>query len=257
MNAQSVLHSVTKGEGEPLVLLHGWGMHSDCWGVFADELTKNYQVIRIDLPGHGKSKMVCSLLLVETVQQLLRQAPAKAHYIGWSLGGSVLMHLAAVAPERILSMTLIAASPCFVQRPRWTSAMKVDVLKDFAKVLEQDYRKTLRQFIALQTLAGGQSKNSLKQLRENVFSYGEPDSEALEQGLDILMNADLRDEFLVEVIPCLIILGERDQLVPVTVKDFYNNKQCLVEVISKAGHVPFLSHVSDTLAYVKRFLADV
>jgi len=257
MNNQAVLHSVTQGEGEPIVLLHGWGMHSDCWGRFADELAKNHQVIKIDLPGHGKSEMVCSLTLTEITKQLLLQVPAKAHYIGWSLGGSVLMQMAAVAPERISSMTLIAASPCFVQQPNWMSAMQVDVLKDFAEALKQDYRKTLLQFIALQTLSSDQSKVALKQLRANVFSYGEPCSEALEQGLNILMNADLRDEFLTEIIPCLVVLGERDQLVPVAVNDFYNDKQCTVEIIPKAGHVPFLSHMNNTLSCVERFLADV
>lgn len=259
MNSALELHSVIDGDGEPVVMLHGWGMHSGIWGEFADELAKNYQLIKIDLPGHGKSEMVCSLSLKETVQQLLQQLPPSAHFIGWSLGGTILMHLATVAPERVRSITLLAASPCFAQQIQWSSAMKSSVLKNFATALEQDYRKTLLQFIALQTLSSGQSTESLKQLRRQLFEHGEPDKQALRQGLDMLMHTDVRADFASTKQPCLVLLGARDQLVPVSISKFYQmaNKNCQIEIISNAGHVPFISHATATLECVKGFLKDV
>ncbi|NOY66995.1 MAG: pimeloyl-ACP methyl ester esterase BioH [Gammaproteobacteria bacterium] len=259
MNTNTGLYSASSGEGEPLVLLHGWGMHSGIWGEFAEELAKTYQVIKIDLPGHGKSEMTCPLTLDETARQILRQVPQAAHFIGWSLGGSVLMHLAAIAPDRVRSMILLTTSPCFVQQTGWSSAMKAEVLEDFAKALEQNYRKTLLQFIALQTLSCQQSKESLKKLRKQVFAYGEPDRQALQQGLDILMHADLRDEFFSTNTPCFVLLGERDQLVPVSIAGFYDavKNNCKVEVIAGAGHVPFVSHLAVTLKHVKGFLEHV
>lgn len=259
MRLQTNLHMNSKGEGEPLVLLHGWGMHSDIWGAFADRLAEYYQVIRVDLPGHGNSKMVCSLSLAAVTEKLLQQLPETAHYIGWSLGGSILMHLGHKAPERVRSMTLLAANPCFVQQPLWPTAMQADVLQQFADALQQDYRRTLLQFIVLQTLSSEHAKTSLKQLRQSLFATGEPEPDALEQGLEILMQSDLRDSIKKINIPCQVVLGERDQLVPVGVADFYRhaNEKINISVIQAAGHVPFISHPEQTLNDIKGFLNNV
>ncbi len=44
------------GEGQPLLILHGWGGSSDSWQSFQNIIAKeNYQVISLDLPGFGKS----------------------------------------------------------------------------------------------------------------------------------------------------------------------------------------------------------
>jgi len=259
MNAQHGLHMVTEGDGEPLVLLHGWGMHSGIWNGFTDELAKFFKVIKVDLPGHGNSARDCPLTLQETAMQLLEQLPPKAHYIGWSLGGSILMHLGGIAPERIRSMVLMTANPCFVQQEQWPMAMQADVLQEFSDALKQNYRKTLLRFIALQTVSSERSKLSLKHLRESLFSLEDPDQLALQQGLDILLQADLRQVFIDTKIPGLILLGERDQLVPVSVADFYRsaNEHCIVKIIPAAGHVPFISHQSQTLTEVKGFLENV
>ena len=49
------IHTETYGLGKPIVLVHGWAMHSGIWRLFARELAKHYQVTLIDLPGHGRS----------------------------------------------------------------------------------------------------------------------------------------------------------------------------------------------------------
>ncbi len=50
------MHYEERGSGEPLLLLHGFGMCGQGdWGSIADELAKNYRVILPDLRGHGWS----------------------------------------------------------------------------------------------------------------------------------------------------------------------------------------------------------
>ena len=44
-----------KGKGNPVVLLHGWGQTIVCWYDLAEELSKNFKVIILDLPGFGRS----------------------------------------------------------------------------------------------------------------------------------------------------------------------------------------------------------
>lgn len=41
--------------GAPLLLIHGWGMHGGMWGGVAEKLAKHFNVLAVDLPGHGFS----------------------------------------------------------------------------------------------------------------------------------------------------------------------------------------------------------
>jgi pimeloyl-ACP methyl ester carboxylesterase len=109
------IHYVTAGQGEPVVLIHG--LHSSAlmnWqlpGVF-NELAKEYRVIALDLPGHGRSDKperaeAYGVQLVDDVALLLDHLKIdKAHVVGYSLGGMVTAKFAVMHPERVLSATL-------------------------------------------------------------------------------------------------------------------------------------------------------
>lgn len=249
------LYMQTTGKGEPLVMLHGWGFHSGVWGHFAERLSESFRLTLVDLPGHGRSSMVCPLQLDSVVGQILSRITEPVHWLGWSLGASIVMRLASIAPQQVRSMSLLAASPCFVQTGSWRSGIKADILERFEHSLETDYRKTLMKFIALQTLSANDAKMVLTDLREKLFQSGPPDKLALQQGLDILANADLRAEMTASKNSCLVVLGERDQLVPSSVSEFYRGLSCKprVEIINGAGHVPFISHLEKTTEMVRKF----
>ena len=58
--AHGDLHYRVAGEGEPLLLLHGYSGYSGQWQQFLSEFTKGYRVIAVDLPGHGQSSKLGS-----------------------------------------------------------------------------------------------------------------------------------------------------------------------------------------------------
>jgi pimeloyl-[acyl-carrier protein] methyl ester esterase len=252
----NTLHMDIQGQGDTLVMLHGWGMHSGIWHDLAAALSGHFRVVCIDLPGHGHSPALCPLELEAVSQQILSQVPGASHWLGWSLGASIVMNLAAMAPARVKSMTLLSANPRFVSNQHWLHGIDAQVLARFAKDLQLDYQKTLKKFIALQTLSSTRAGASLKQLCDQLFAAGEPDRDALRQGLGILMHADLRPALQQNDRPCLLVLGERDQLVPVSVTEFYQQLPCRpqVEVIKGAGHASFLSHPQQVSGLVTRFI---
>ena len=104
-----------RGEGEPVVLIHGLlsrsGIDWDDPGTSA-LLAKDHQVITLDLPGHGLSdkpvrEEAYGLELVEDVIRLLDHLKvSKAHVVGYCLGSIVAAKLLARHPERVLSGTL-------------------------------------------------------------------------------------------------------------------------------------------------------
>src|SRR3990167_1523074 len=54
-NNMSLLFAETMGDGPELVLLHGWGLHSGIFEPIRAELTRQFRVTFIDLPGFGQS----------------------------------------------------------------------------------------------------------------------------------------------------------------------------------------------------------
>ncbi len=51
------LHVETTGSGDPLLLVHGWGMHGGVWGDVAQKLAADFQVHCVDLPGYGYARV--------------------------------------------------------------------------------------------------------------------------------------------------------------------------------------------------------
>lgn len=251
------LFAETKGEGAEVVLLHGWGLHSGVWNGIADELAQRWRVTCIDLPGHGRSLMSGDMHdIASFAEAVAAAAPPRAAWIGWSLGGMVGLHLAALHPERVERLALVATSPRFVQGEDWPYGVAPHVLAQFSKDLAQDYRGTLMRFLALEALGSDRAKEELRLLRQDMFQHGEPRPEALAVGLNILRDADLRP--LLPAVQCetLFLYGERDRLVsgkagPVVAAAMRAGSY---QIIRGAAHAPFLSHPDEFLRVLEGFI---
>ncbi len=113
----------TSGQGEPLVLLHGFGSSGAAWASFLAEFTKSYQVIVPDLRGHGRSTNPSrqfthrqSALDVFALLDALGIKQFRA--MGISTGGMTLIHMATQQPSRVEAMVLIGASSYFPEQAR-------------------------------------------------------------------------------------------------------------------------------------------
>ena len=116
-----------RGEGEPLLLLHGgMGIGNDWRHIFAAD-PDGYRVIVPDLRGHGQSTnparrftfRQCGRDLLALLDHL-RIARTKA--IGMSMGAKTLLHVATMQPDRIAAMVLVSATPYFPQPLRTAAA---------------------------------------------------------------------------------------------------------------------------------------
>jgi len=210
------------------------------WQPLLDSLSEHYALTLFDLPGLGRSADAPQPYSFDAVaEQLLAEAPQQAHWLGWSLGGTVAAAVASRAPERVQSLTLIASTPCFVQREDWQCAMTDEIFTGFQQSLDANAAKTLTRFIMLQTQGGSAAREILRQLKAGL-SVGEPS--ALPESLALLAE-DQRELIRNLSCPLLTIWGENDQLVPVAaveaVKALRPDQQSLV--VEGAGHLPFLS----------------
>jgi pimeloyl-ACP methyl ester carboxylesterase len=113
------IHYVDKGRGLPVVLIHGFtGSYARHWeapGVI-DALEKaGYRVVAMDCRGHGQSGKPhdagqYGLEMVRDVVRLLDHLKiARAHIVGYSMGGSIANQLLVKHPDRLLTVTLLGA----------------------------------------------------------------------------------------------------------------------------------------------------
>lgn len=252
------LHVESIGSGEPLLLIHGWGMHGGVWADVAQKLAADFRVLSVDLPGFGASAPLPHTDLDGLVQALSAQFAGPLNVLGWSLGGQVALHWARREPDKVRRLVLVTTTPCFAEREDWLFGMAGEVLAKFAAELEQNHAATLRRFIALQLRGSENERELLGLLRERLFSRGEPDMGALRGGLEILRDADLRAGLPQTAQPTLLIAGERDKLTPPEASYYLAQTMPSARVLEVAGaaHAPFLSHPDIFIEQVKSFLHE-
>lgn len=225
------------------VFVHGWAMNSAVWSQCQALLPDWIDAIFIDLPGHGSMAGVEADNLDDYVQALMPLAHRPVMWVGWSLGALAVMRLAQIYPERVAAMVLVAATPCFVKRTDWQTAVDQQTFIEFAQALEENQVKTLTRFLSLQVKGLPQARTTVKQLQGAMEARGSATTLALKNGLTMLVENDYRD--LLSAIECPVswYLGGRDTLVPVAIADVirqqYMHHEVTVDV--KAGHIPFLS----------------
>lgn len=252
------LYSRTLGEGPDIVMLHGWGMHSGVWHELAETLAQEFRVTCVDLPGHGRSPRDIPLTVPVVTDALQALQPQASHWIGWSLGGQILMQFAAQVPWLVQSLTLISSSPRYTRTPDWGFAIDAAILEQFASELEQNYQQTLLRFIALQTLSSMSAHATLKILRQRIRETDMPGVQALRDGLEILRHGDARQALADLQCRIQVILGERDTIVPANIARYYQDIPAVraVHTIKGAGHAPFLSHPRLMVPLLRDFLHD-
>ncbi len=111
----------THGQGEPLLLIHGLGSSGKDWEPQVDFFSSNFQVITMDLRGHGRSGKppgpYSMESIVEDVALLLKGMDFfPAHVMGISLGGMVAFQLALDWPKLIRKLVIVNSVPELVPR---------------------------------------------------------------------------------------------------------------------------------------------
>lgn len=240
----TTIHREIYGQGEPLVMLHGWAMHTGIWREFAQQLGQHCQVICLDLPGHGRSEVLEHFTLEQISSALLAAIPVP-HFslLGWSLGGTIAMDMLNRCPERVKKLIVLAGNPLFVQSDDWPG-VKPEVLDGFAEQLNRDVALTLVRFLALQVNGLAHGKALLQTLKHAMLECSPPSTETLQAGLEILKQSDLREVLIRNQCPISLIQGDRDTLIPQASAHRLRqlNPAIDVHLLDKAGHVPFLSH---------------
>jgi len=251
------VHIKTIGAGPDLVMLHGWSMHSGVWHELAERLAKRFTLHLVDLPGHGKSDWQDGQFeLPFLLPELERQLPDNAVWLGWSLGGLISLAMQQQYPEKVRQLILMAATPKFVSSDDWPCAMALTVFESFVSNLDVDQKQTLQRFLMLQAKGAVQSRETIRELSEQLATQHTPQPEALKQGLALLLEKDLRDALSQATCPLQLILGTQDTLIPTSMPDYAKklNAGLQVNMINGVGHAPFIAQPQRCQELIELFI---
>jgi pimeloyl-[acyl-carrier protein] methyl ester esterase len=249
------LHVESMGDGPDLVLLHGWAMHSGIWSGVQEQLSQQFRLHLIDLPGHGLSPASEPGTLNHLVEIFTKILPEHCIVGGWSLGGQIAMELALREPERVKQLILISTTPCFAKRDDWKWGMEHKLLQLFLENLKLNYATTINRFLTLQMSGDRDASKILLQLRKHFFQRAEPDPDALLKGLRILQESDLRDRMGAIKQPVLLLHGENDVITHPAAAGWMHEQlaQSQRVIFPHCGHAPFLSYPEQFVTCLNEF----
>ena len=110
-----VLHSKIQGEGEPLIILHGYFGMGDNWKSQANKLASSYQVHMVDQRNHGRSfhsdDFDYELLVEDLLNYFDFHNLSSANILGHSMGGKTAMLFAVSYPEKVRKLVVADIAP--------------------------------------------------------------------------------------------------------------------------------------------------
>lgn len=245
------------GEAEQqLVLLHGWGSSREVWRPLLPALRRWADVTLLDLPGLAPAADDYAPSVDDLLAAIAADAPGRATYLGWSLGGQLAAAYSARYPDRVAALVTLCSNPCFVAQADWPG-MPAAELADFRAACQAQPRRALRRFDSLQVAGAGQSRELLRQLQPG--REAEP-GRALQAGLDWLGSLDLRSTLAGLHQPQLHLLGAADGLLPPGLPAALAGlldgiEQARVELIAGCPHPAPLAAPAAVAGAVRAFLA--
>jgi pyruvate dehydrogenase E2 component (dihydrolipoamide acetyltransferase) len=240
-------------EGEPLVLLHGFGGDLNNWLFTAPALAGEHVVYALDLPGHGGSSKDVGTgdvdYLAQAVEQFLdAQGLERVHLVGHSMGGLVAARLALAAPRRVASLALVAGAGLGEE-------INLEYIEGF---IGAERRRELKP--ALELLFADRSLVT-RQLVDDVLKYKRIDgvdealraiaANAFGEGGQRVVIADRLGELEV---PLLVVWGREDRIIPAAHAE-HVPEGAEVHVLDGQGHSPHMEAAGDFNRIMEGFLA--
>ena len=244
---------IERGEGEPLMLIHGVGLNAEAWGPQIDFFSATHRVIALDMFGHGGSAAAPpGATLNDYVQQARRLLDdlgiSSANVVGHSMGGLVAMGLAIAKPQRVKRM---AALNTVFERGETARAAAEARAADVAEKAPADFEDTLTRWF-------GPEASALRERVGQWLKYSDHQGYATAYRLFATGDRLFSDKLLGLLCPALFATGEGDP------NSTPAMAQALAErtlrgrsaIIPAARHLMHLTSPGETNAILKTFLAE-
>jgi pimeloyl-ACP methyl ester carboxylesterase len=242
-----------------LVMIHGFSFSLESWDDWADALSANYRVVRMDLPGHGLTgpDPQARYSVPQTVEFLGGLMDAmdidRATLVGNSLGGLVAWRYAADHGDRVEKLVLVAPGGFSING---VTEEPVDVPVGVRFYLTQGPQPVVAGATA--ALFGDPTRMDPDlPARVHGLMQGEGVGEAMVQRLEVFTLPAPEADLARVTVPALILWGGRDAMVPVDHAARFEAAMPDVQLVvyDDLGHIPHEEAPERTLEDVRAFLS--
>lgn len=246
---------IDKGEGKPIVLLHGFCGSSSYWEHVIPALAEHCRVIAPDFPGHGQSDplKVSSTIenIAEQVKDLLDQLNLQeVTMFGHSLGGYITLAFAEKYGDQVNGYSLIH-STAFPD----SEEAKKGRLANIEKVNRSGIFSLIDGLIPKLFSPENQNENYVGTAMEIGYSTT---AEGAIDALNAMKDRPDRNRVLeTSEVPILLIAGEKDQIIP-SEKTFSVSKANIKHsLIKDSGHMSMYENPMDLISEIQGFLSTI
>jgi pimeloyl-ACP methyl ester carboxylesterase len=260
------VHYRDEGTGFPIVLMHGTAASLHTYDAWTKQLSKDYRVIRLDLPAFGltgpnKNAEYSIESYTKFLSQFLEKIKvAKFYLAGNSLGGNIAWNYAAEYPEKVRKLILIDASglPTFTPQPSIFKMAKTPILNSLflyitprfiiRKNIEQVYANKLKVTDALVTRY---HKMSLRTGNRKAFIDRAKTDFNVAEKVNLVKLKSVKTT-------TLLIWGAKDTWIPLgngkRMDSMLPNSKLVI--LENSGHVPMEESPKESLEFLKSFLNE-
>jgi len=262
-----------QGEGDPVILVHGFGVKKEVWMCQYGPLSEKFKVIRFDNRGAGESDHPDELFTMEMLAGDIRGLMdalniEKAHVVAWSLGGMFAQHFAIKYPERLNKLVLINTLPNWPGGDEAGITMYVDSQLASIKAYQEDPIKAFFERAPM-----GYSRKFKKEMQEDtkkkfhglfsVEDYAQmktsniPTPKDIENQANALKYHDVIDQLHLIKNETLIITADKDRQTPMSRNQLIHEKipNSKIIVIHGAGHDSPLEKAPEINKHIIDFLS--
>ena len=205
-----------KGEGEPLVLIMGFGADGDVWEKHVAVYQKHFKCIILDNRGVGKSDQpkgpyTTSMMAEDVIAVMDHAGVNQARVAGISMGGAITQALTLHHPERVRSIALISTWPRF---NNYAKTVYENLKKLRVTSKPADFMELLQLWIFAPPYYED-GMEDLEQGQQGAANNPQPQSQnGFEGQLDACIHHDVVDRLHEIKVPTLITVGDMDIFTP-------------------------------------------
>lgn len=238
-----------KGEGDPLVLIMGFGAPGTLWDLHVNEYAKHFRCIMLDNRGVGQTDKppgpyTTAMMADDTIGLMDALGIEKTRVVGISMGGTISQQLALRYPRKVQSMVLISTWARFDKY----AVMVYENLKKLRRVADPGDFMELLQLWIFATDYVEANLDSLKEGQETARNNTDPQPEQGFDGqLDACIHHDTVDQLHTIQQPAFIVVGVADIFTPLAFSELLHEKIPGSEIwrISGTGHACHWENLKD------------
>jgi sigma-B regulation protein RsbQ len=250
------------GEGKPpLIFCNGFGCNQHVWRYLTAALATRYQLVLFDYVGTGGADPtaydpVKYASLHGYAQDVVGICQAlnlhDAVIVGHSVGATIAMLAAIAAPEHFAQAVLLAASPCYLNKPGYHGGFDLADIEQLLALFADDDHAWANPFSQL--LMG--PTNTSSAMEELTGLFCEMDPVVARQLARVTFLADNRADIARLRLPTLVLQCSHDMAVPREAAAYLLDHlpQGTLVQLQATGHCPHLSASMETLAALEAYL---